>query len=232
MPSTNSIPRRIWHLVHTQSLGQWWDQHSLHEDHHPSLHLCYYLGNTWLWWSIFDTFKGHTGSKMESWRITSSQYTHSKQLHWCTSTTESLCKHNMEQEVSFDQAVACIHIHIYRHFCIYMYLHADFSTFCSNYMKWLYSSPMQLPSLSIFSTYMPLGAKCTFMFYVRIILSKSYTIGSWKAWHLRNLYHSYFRKCNYSFRVAWISNNWVVWVLYTSTTVASWVFEFYIQVQL
>ena len=63
MPSTNSIPRRIWHLAHTQSLGH---QHSLHEEHHPSLHLCYYMGNTWLWWSIFDTFKGHTGSKMES----------------------------------------------------------------------------------------------------------------------------------------------------------------------
>ena len=99
MPSTNSIPRRIWHLAHTQSLGQWWDQHLLHEEHHPSLHLCYYLGNTWLWWLIFDTFKGHTGSEMQSLLLGNniiSVYSFQK-LHWCTSTTESLCEQAPER---------------------------------------------------------------------------------------------------------------------------------------
>ena len=107
-----------------------------------------------------------------------------------------------------------------------MHLHADFSTFCSNNMKWLYSSPMLLPSLSISSTYMPLGTKCTFMFYVR---TNTVQILHWKAWHLiciivilENVIivfelHEYTQV-----------TSWVVWVLYISTTVASWVLHTYI----
>jgi len=56
------------HLARSQSLGQWWDQHLLHEEHHLSLLLCYlkisrFGRRTHGYMVIFDTFKGCTHCK-------------------------------------------------------------------------------------------------------------------------------------------------------------------------